>query len=109
MEERDRQIVLELRKRLPQEVQEHLSKLVVFGSRARGEEGDDSDLDVVALVDEKTPEIEKALDAAAYSIMWDHDFRPVVSLKVFSEYDFHDAVRRGFSFYRHVDQEGIAV
>jgi uncharacterized protein len=109
MDERDKQMVRELKKRLPRDMQKRVRKLIIFGSRARGEGGEDSDLDIVALVDEKTPPIEKALDGAAYSTMWDYDFKPVLSLKVFSEAHFRNAVKRGFSFYRHVEQEGVAV
>ncbi|MCX5809559.1 MAG: nucleotidyltransferase domain-containing protein [Proteobacteria bacterium] len=109
MKEQDRLMVLEIKKRIPHELQQHLRKLIIFGSRARGEGKEDSDLDVLALVDEKTPEIENVLDRAAYSTMWDYDFKPIVSLKVLSESHFYEAARRGFSFYRYVEQEGITV
>ncbi|MEI8172269.1 MAG: nucleotidyltransferase domain-containing protein [Deltaproteobacteria bacterium] len=54
-------------------------KFIRYGSRARGTDAEDSDLDLVALVDEKTPEIESALDDLAYGVMWDYDFKPVTS------------------------------
>ncbi|MBI4746107.1 MAG: nucleotidyltransferase domain-containing protein [Deltaproteobacteria bacterium] len=50
MEEKDRQLVLEFKRRLSEEVLGHLKKLILFGSRARGEGTQDSDLDLVALV-----------------------------------------------------------
>ena len=109
MEEEDRQLVLELKSRLSDDVLRHLKKLVLFGSRARGEGAPDSDLDLVALVDEKSPEIENKLSDAAYSVMWDHDFRPIISLKVFAESRFRHAVEEGYSFYRNVEREGIAL
>jgi predicted nucleotidyltransferase len=109
MDKRDRQIVHELRSRLPLEIQGRVRKLIVFGSRAREEGDENSDLDVVALVDEKTGGLEEILDGIAYSTMWDYDFKPILSLKVFSESHFRDMVKRGFSFYRHVEQEGIAL
>jgi len=101
MEEEDRQLVLELKSRLSDDVLRHLKKLVLFGSRARGEGAEDSDLDLVALVDEKNTEIESEL--------WDHDFRPIISLKVFAESRFRHAVEEGYSFYRNVEREGIAL
>jgi len=84
-------------------------RVIVFGSRARGITGDDSDLDILVLVDEKTEAIEKGLEDAAYQVMWDYDFRPMISLKVFSETSFNHAVSQGFSFYRNVEREGIPV
>ena len=109
MGELDKQLVEELKRRLPPEVRKHLRQMILFGSRARGDAAGDSDLDLVALVDEKTPELERALDDIAYNVMWDHDFRPVISLKVFSEDRFRSALAQGFSFYRNVMREGVVV
>lgn len=109
MGELDKQLVEELKRRLPPEVREHLRQMILFGSRARGDATEDSDLDLVALVDEKTPELERALDDIAYNVMWDNDFHTVISLKVFSEARFRSALEQGFSFYRNVMREGIVV
>ncbi len=62
MDERDRALIEELKNRLPAEITGHLRKIIIFGSRVRGEATEESDLDVIALVDEKTPEIEKKLE-----------------------------------------------
>ncbi len=109
VKEQDRQIILELKNRLSADLRKRVKKLILYGSRARGAGVDDSDLDLVALVDEKTPDIESALDDVAYSVMWDHDFKPVISLKVFSEARFRSAAEKGMSFYRHVEKEGISL
>jgi len=109
MKEQDRKIVLELKKRLSADLQKRVTKFILYGSRARGVAEEDSDLDLIALVDEKTPEIERALDDLAYGVMWDYDFKPVISLKVFSEERFRSSTEKGRSFYRHVEKEGITV
>ena len=109
MVEIERQIADELRRRLPDWVRKHLRQMILFGSRARGDAPEDSDLDLVALVDDKTPELEQAIDDVAYSVMWDHDFRPTISLKVFAEARFNTAVARGYSFYLNVIREGIVL
>lgn len=109
MTDKDKALVLEFKQRLSPDVKGHLKRLIVFGSRVTGEATDDSDLDVVALVDDKSPEIERKLDDTAYKVMWDHDFRPIISLKVFSEAQFDLALNQGFSFYKHVAREGISL
>ena len=109
MGERENRMVREFRERLPAQIRPHVRKLIVYGSRARDDGDDDSDLDLVAIVDEKTPELENALDDAAYDVMWEFDFRPVISLKVFSQDSFQAAADKGFSFYKHVLEEGVAV
>ena len=109
MQEQDRAIVLELKRRLSADLQKRVMKFILYGSRARGVDADDSDLDLVALVDEKTPEIESALDDLVYGVMWDYDFKPIISLKVFSEARFRNSMEKGMSFYRHVEKEGISI
>ena len=109
MGELDKLLVEELKLRLPQEVKRHIQRLIMYGSRARGGSTDDSDLDLVALVDVNSPELERALDEVAYNVMWDHDFKPIISLKVFAEERFRSAVTQGFSYYRTVEREGVTV
>jgi predicted nucleotidyltransferase len=107
MGENDRQIVMEFKQRLSTKVSRHLKKVILYGSRAKGDAAADSDLDLIALLDEKTPELEQLLDDAAYNVMWDHDFNPIISIKVFEEARFRSAAQKGFSFYRNIEREGI--
>lgn len=109
MKDHDRHIVEELKVKISSEAKPHLKKLMVFGSRATGRAYEDSDLDIIALVDVKTQEIERVLDDAAYQVMWDHDFKPIISLKVFDESRYKDALKKGYSFYKKVEKEGVAV
>lgn len=109
MDERDKALIEEFKRRLPPDLAGHLKRLVIFGSRARGGAPEDSDLDVIALVDIRTQAIEKGLEDVAYNVMWDHDFKPVISLKVFDESRFRGAVDSGYSFYRQVEKEGVSV
>ena len=80
MNEKDRALVMEFKKGLPADLKTHLKQLIVFGSRTTGKALSDSDLDMVALVDEKTVEMEKRFEDIAYQVMWDHDFNPIISL-----------------------------
>jgi predicted nucleotidyltransferase len=109
MTEQDRQTAAELKARLLAAAGPHIRRILVFGSRAREEPEPDSDLDVAVLVDERTDALERLLDDAVYQLMWDRDFRPVISLKVFAQDEFDALYREGFSFYRNVLREGVVV
>jgi predicted nucleotidyltransferase len=109
MNAKDKALVLEIKKRLPADLESNLKRLIIFGSRVKGESDEDSDLDIIALVNKKTPDVEKKLDDIVYQVMWDYDFKPIISLKVFEESSYIDALNKGFSFYLHIEREGVAV
>lgn len=54
MKEKDKEIVLEFKRRLTEDIRVQIEKVIVFGSRVRDEATEDSDLDVIILVREKT-------------------------------------------------------
>jgi len=109
MGEQDRALIEEFKRRLPTDIVPHIRLMIMYGSRARGDAGQDSDLDLVALVDENNAALEQRLDDIAYDLMWDHDFKPIISLKVFSEERFRSAAAKGYSYYRTIEREGITV
>lgn len=109
LNEKDRSILMDFKKRISTEAGEQIKRIIIFGSRAKGDYSEDSDLDIAILVKDKTPKIEKELDDIAYQVMWDNDFKPVISLKIFSESGFYDSLRKGYSFYNHVEKEGLSI
>jgi len=102
-------LVHTLKKRLAEIAGEKLQAVIVYGSRAWGHPDPDSDLDVAAIVRDCTPQLEGALLEAAYQVMWDHDFNPFISLKVFDAGSFAAYREKSFSFYRKVAEEGIVL
>jgi len=109
MDERDRNLVLEFKKRLPADVMAHIQKVIAFGSRVRGQGEDDSDLDLLILVDWRTPELESKIEDIAYQVMWDHDFKPIISIKLFTEAGYRNSLAEGFSFYKNIEREGVSL
>jgi len=107
VDERDRNMVLELKRRLPADVMAHVRRVIAFGSRARDQGQEYSDLDLLILVDRKTPELETKIEDIAYQVMWDHDFKPIISIKVFAEASYRKSLKEGFSFYKNVEREGV--
>jgi predicted nucleotidyltransferase len=107
--ESDRLLIQALKLRLEEVAAARLQAVIVYGSRVWGQAGPESDLDVAVIVRGLTPELEEALHEAAYKVMWDHDFAPLISLKVFEAADFAAFQEKSFSFYRKVGQEGLAL
>jgi predicted nucleotidyltransferase len=102
-------LVQALKKRLTAVAGDGLQAIIVYGSRAWGRPEPDSDLDVAVLVQDRTPQLEEALLEAAYQVMWDYDFTPLISLQVFDAGSFATYQEQGFSFYQKVAEEGIVL
>ena len=109
MNKKDMKVIDDFKKRLSLETIKHIKKIIIFGSRVYGDAPEDSDLDIAVLVDEKCFALVENLEEIVYNVMWDNDFNPVISLKVFDESDFYNAVEKGFSFYKNVLKKGIPV
>jgi len=60
--------VRELRKALGS----RLKKVILYGSRARGDDSSDSDYDILAIVDEVTKDIDALIDEVAGEILYEH-------------------------------------
>lgn len=109
MNKRDKQVIAEFKRRVPADIAPWVKKIIIFGSRARGDATSDSDLDLAILVEVNRTDLESRMENIVYDIMWDFDFEPVISLKIFQERKFTELAAKGFSFYRHVQDEGITV
>lgn len=91
----DRAVAGELKERLLAAGGDHVRRIIVYGSRARGDAHPESDMDVAVIVDERSCELEEELSKAAYEVMWDRGFVPLVMTHVFDEDHFDAALRAG--------------
>ncbi len=89
--------------RLEEELGEHLKGAILFGSRARGGDADDSDYDVLILMDESNRDIERAINDIAHKMSDDHDV--FVCAFVYSKREFE---KRTFApLFTNVRREGL--
>jgi len=81
------------------------ARLIIYGSHARGEEREDSDVDLMVVLPDalKTFENEDLLRDAIYDIGFDNGF--VISVLVASE--SHVKNMNGFMVYGSVEKEGV--
>jgi predicted nucleotidyltransferase len=62
-------IIKVIKQRLHEVLGDRVQKIILFGSRSRGDAEEDSDYDVLLLVDERTREIENQVDNITYEIL----------------------------------------
>ncbi len=69
-------ILKQFKERLPTWIKMHIVEIRCFGSYAREEEKEDSDLDILVIVDRGSSELEEKIFDIAYQLMWEYDFQP---------------------------------
>jgi len=85
-------------------VRPHITALLLFGSRARGDHRTHSDYDVLVIVRRKSPALVDALYESVLQVLLSHG--RLVSLKVFEEQEFARLEKLGTPFTRRIAAEG---
>jgi predicted nucleotidyltransferase len=106
-------IVLRALQRFRQWLEEHfggrLREFVVFGSRARGDAKEDSDIDVLVVIDAFHPDERGAVFEAAYDAGVDDDDYVSVSPFVVSTEHAADMRRRERRIFAEIARDGVAL
>lgn len=82
--------------------------IVLYGSRARGDAQEDSDWDLLILVDGPVDAAREAnIRHRLYELEWDCD--EVLCSMIFSREDWDSPLYRSMPFHQNVDRDGIAL
>ncbi|MHB1679138.1 MAG: nucleotidyltransferase domain-containing protein [bacterium] len=105
MKQRDKEIVKELKKRLSEAVQ--LIDLRVFGSRARGDEGEYSDMDIFI----ELSYLNKHQKQKIQDIIWEIGFENSIYISplIFTRYELENSPLRFSPIVKNIFEEGIKV
>jgi len=82
-----------------------IESIILFGSVARGEAREDSDIDVLIVTKKEDFRLRRALAGLAFDILL--ETKESISVKVLSKDDFEK--HKNFSFLRNVILEGVQV
>lgn len=98
-----KEFVRQLRARL----QTHVLDLKLFGSKATGRDVEESDIDVLVVVDQKTPELEDHVLDIAFDVNVAHEV--YISPRVIAKAILDDPVWTITPFLRHIAAEGVSL
>ncbi len=86
---------------------DNLDQVILYGSRARGDEQPDSDLDVLIVLRESDQSARDTIYGVAYKLMWDCEFRPLISLNIIDNEHYQLLREAGSSYLGNILREGI--
>jgi len=101
----DLKVAQELKQRLA--AQASLVDFRVFGSRARGDADEASDMDVFVEVESLTPEVRERIHELAWEVGFKHFM--VISPLVVSRFEIEKTPLRSSPIIRNITREGVAV
>lgn len=106
MDSKEMEILHKLKRRLQETV--NLDRIILFGSRARGNADKDSDMDVLVLINEPiTHEIREKVSDCAWEAGFDDGI--VVASLVYTKDEWESGPERYSPFAEAVRSEGISV
>lgn len=105
MTKRDQQIAEELKKRISATVR--LVAFRVFGSRARGDADEDSDMDVFMEVERIDEEIKRKIQEVAWEVGFEHLLH--ISPLVFTRHELEETPLRSSFIVQNIVEEGVEV
>ena len=82
-------------------------RMVIYGSKARGDAGEDSDLDVLLVVEDDAGRLKRPLREIGYELAAMSDAVP--SILAYTREEWEDRKRRGFPFPKAVEHDGVSV
>ncbi|MDQ7827266.1 MAG: nucleotidyltransferase domain-containing protein [Candidatus Eremiobacteraeota bacterium] len=83
----------------------HLVKILLFGSKARGDASEESDIDLMVVLNDDDPALEDLILDIAYEVNLAHEF--YLSPKVITLKSLEDRTWRATPFIKAIEKESI--
>ena len=87
----------------------HIKRVILYGSYARGDYNQDSDIDIMVLVYLEEPQI-KAYENRIYDTTYDfNDENETEIMPVVQNIHHFDYWKKAYMFYKNVEEEGVSI
>jgi predicted nucleotidyltransferase len=105
----ERPVLNELRDQLLSRLPGRVRRIVLFGSRARGDFDDASDFDVLILLEDCAPSVVERARSVRYEVMERRGFQPLISLLVLSEQEWQQFSKHSAGLKHNIETEGLTI
>ncbi len=106
--EKINKILEEFKKKAIKQYGDHIKKIILYGSYARGDFQEDSDIDIMVLVDFPKDEIcnhDSGLSDIGFDLSFDNDFIEISI--IMQNIDFFEKWVVSYPFYKNVANDGV--
>jgi predicted nucleotidyltransferase len=94
-------------RRLTTEYANEVISIILYGSQARGDAEDESDIDLFIVVQHNTPQLDEALARLAWEVQYKHG---VVISDIVRSVDQYKVMRNNrFPYYQSIEREGVVL
>ena len=100
------QVLDALRDELGRELGDELSLLILYGSHARGEARDDSDVDILVVLRQVSEALNRKVHDITYRLMQESDFAYFLSLRLMDSQHYSLLEQKESSFLNNIKREG---
>ncbi len=113
MDKRSLKIAYQLKKDIEKEISKGSTSggkvidMRIFGSRARDDFQEDSDLDIFIELEESNPEIRKLIDHLSWEIAFENDL--IIMTLIHSKDEVENGIYKYTPIYRSIVRDGIVV
>jgi len=105
LRDNERQALAEYVSRLLAGAGQRIRQVVLFGSKARGDAGADSDLDVLVIVDRYDPQLDRLVTLTASRISLEHD--TLVNTHIVTADRWAEMQKWAATLWREVQRDGV--
>lgn len=103
----ERKIVRKFKQRIEDKFPGEILKILIFGSKARGDATENSDIDVIVVASSGDWKKGDKIREIGYEL--DEEIGYKLSIQVIPKYHIDYLKRNNFQFIRNVEEEGIAI
>ena len=100
-------IIEEFKRRVEARFPGELIRLVIFGSKVRGEATPESDVDLLAVIQSENWRLWDEIRGVGYALELEHEV--VLSIQVISRNHYERLRTNGTQFFHVLEQEGVVV
>jgi predicted nucleotidyltransferase len=101
--------LIDLRDNLLSRLPSIIQRIVMYGSYARGEAEEDSDVDVLVIVDDSSPSVVEEMRTARYEVMEQYQYSPLLSMLILSSKEWRGLSKRSAGLKHNIEKEGVTI